>query len=368
MSMPRSVRAGAGAIAGLFILTAGVGASAQAPSGIGGQIQGPDTEIMRDLVRGEPDHTVVIVGQGEGVTYTIETNGGLEAVDGELDGYNVSVQDNDVVEGGRASGRVTGGNDGYRVWGEIESISLDPEGEAEIRVDGDPYRRLRAVTMDAAPMTAQSVMPAAPEEDATESDGSSRGELRLADSVTSVSPRAGAGQIDNTLRRDLYPFVLTSARMREQGDRPCYIRLFASNLRGPGAPGFRDTSVTVEPRQCEGGPRNTSTEQVELPDRHAVVSVGVCLNHTRTNARVKGLELRGWRIDEYMDPDADHAGLMARDRFERTNCSTWEYTSCPREQVATGMVLTRRVRTPALADDRTWINGVRLICRRVESY
>ncbi len=83
---------------------------------------------------GREYHTVVIEGTGGGTDYTIEAAGRIEQVDGRVAGFDVS--DGDEVSGGTARGRVGGGTDGFRVFGEILSIELaEPDG-ARVHVDG----------------------------------------------------------------------------------------------------------------------------------------------------------------------------------------------------------------------------------------
>jgi hypothetical protein len=109
------------------------------------ELSNPDG--ARVLVDGRPyeqaaggGHTVVIDSAdvpGES-TYTIETDGDIEQVDGTLHGMQVTAQSNDLVGDGVARGFVGGGRDGFRVNGEITSIDLaNPDG-ATVYVDGEP--------------------------------------------------------------------------------------------------------------------------------------------------------------------------------------------------------------------------------------
>lgn len=84
------------------------------------------------------DHSVVIDGGGgSGATeYRIVAGDRIEQVDGQLAGYTVSVQDHDRVRGDTAEGRVAGGADGFRVYGDIDSIKLTEPSAAAVYVDG----------------------------------------------------------------------------------------------------------------------------------------------------------------------------------------------------------------------------------------
>ncbi len=87
---------------------------------------------------GREYHTVVIDSDGvEGSTgYTIEAAGRIEQADGTLAGFSVS--GGDEVSGGTAEGRVGGGTDGFRVFGQIEDVRLEDAASARVLVDGEP--------------------------------------------------------------------------------------------------------------------------------------------------------------------------------------------------------------------------------------
>lgn len=88
------------------------------------------------------DHTVVIDGtdtQGE-TDYTIVSENGIDQVEGRLAGYDVSIQDNDTVNGNRAKGHVGDGADGFRIEGDIQEITTANPGAARVYVDGRPYQ------------------------------------------------------------------------------------------------------------------------------------------------------------------------------------------------------------------------------------
>lgn len=87
-----------------------------------------------------PTHSIVIDGvAGSGSSnYTLRASGPIEPVDGTLDSYEVTRNENDVVDGETVRGRVAGGRDGFLVYGEITEISLEDPDAAVIRIDGAP--------------------------------------------------------------------------------------------------------------------------------------------------------------------------------------------------------------------------------------
>jgi hypothetical protein len=91
-------------------------------------------------VRLQPTHSIVIDGvAGSGSSsYTLSASGQIEAADGTLDGYEVTQNEDDVVDGATVRGRVAGGRDGFLVYGELREVSLDDPRAAVIRVDGEP--------------------------------------------------------------------------------------------------------------------------------------------------------------------------------------------------------------------------------------
>jgi hypothetical protein len=87
---------------------------------------------------GGASHTVIIdsVNVSGSTNYTIKVDGSIEQVDGQLEGRSVTIQSNDNVSGGTATGFVGAGRDGFKVSGKIKSISLDNPKNAKILVDG----------------------------------------------------------------------------------------------------------------------------------------------------------------------------------------------------------------------------------------
>jgi len=93
-------------------------------------------------------HTVVFdgtTGSKLKTWYTLKASGRIEQVDGMLDGHRVTRNDNDKVEGGTARGLVGDAKDGYRVYGQIQEVSLEKPGVASVFVDGKPFH---TVVMD----------------------------------------------------------------------------------------------------------------------------------------------------------------------------------------------------------------------------
>ncbi|RFF26721.1 MULTISPECIES: hypothetical protein [unclassified Wenzhouxiangella] len=122
----------------------GGGNDAYAVAGDIERLELEDESAAEVFVDGEPwnesgaDHSVVIDGGGgDGATeYRIVAGDRIEQVDGQLAGHTVSVQDHDRVRGDTAEGRVAGGADGFRVYGDIDSIELTEPSAAAVYVDG----------------------------------------------------------------------------------------------------------------------------------------------------------------------------------------------------------------------------------------
>lgn len=97
---------------------------------------------MLTVQAGDNSHTVVFdgtTGSNLKTWYTLKASGRIEQVDGMLDGHRVTRNDNDKVDGGAARGLVGDAKDGYRVYGDIEEISLEKPGVASVFVDGKPF-------------------------------------------------------------------------------------------------------------------------------------------------------------------------------------------------------------------------------------
>lgn len=230
------------------------------------------------------------------------------------------------------------------------AVSTAQEGSSQFR---------RALPQMDSPNLQLRTVPVAPEQESGTS-----GETRwvLDDKVTSISNRAGGGPTERTERLDMYPRAISAISLWEYGDRPCGIGgrarpLDAGHIQGD----WWSEEFDFDCELNQGTVRGAA-----LPREHWITAVKVCLNKKASskNVRLKGIEVRGFRPDEYMNPDIDRSDRMAVDSFERQNCRHWQFTSCPRTQVATGLVATLRVKN-AVIGDNPWINGVRLICRRL---
>ncbi|PWE16838.1 hypothetical protein DDZ18_11650 [Marinicauda salina] len=302
------------------------------------------------FVDGAPFHTLAIRGTGDTVGYSVSIDGRLEAVAGDFAGFEASIQDNDSVDGGAASGYVGGGGvDAYRVYGGRPDVELARAGAADVFIDGEQ------------------VQAASEGDGGDEATASSGGGYRLADAISTVTDRAGHGAVDDTRRLDFEDRALTGIRLSEMWDRPCAIALQGAPIEGDGL-GEREDEELYEDL-CDGRPLGLfgwgGGEWPLAPDDHVVAGLEVCVNNHRPNARVKGLGLSSWRLDEYLDPDVDEEtrnALRATDRGEQPNCSHWTSAACPYPEVATGVVITIRERR-----NNEWINGMRLICRAVET-
>ncbi|MCF7876219.1 DNRLRE domain-containing protein [Candidatus Bipolaricaulota bacterium] len=85
-------------------------------------------------------HTVIIDGSANPdrrTYYRIEVTGSIEPVDGNLEGYEVGFNpETDSISGNVATGRVGCCQDGFRVTGEIRSITLDEPEAAVVLING----------------------------------------------------------------------------------------------------------------------------------------------------------------------------------------------------------------------------------------
>jgi hypothetical protein len=347
------------------------------------------------------DHTILVRGLGQRARYEIEVEGRVVPLNAEVDGHVAGLNPGDTIEGGLARGFVRNGNDAYEVHGEIRRIALESPGAALVLVDGERYEPAslsRPVALEmappvtAAPVAAQSVDTAP--------------WRFVGDGVASITDRAGWGPTDQERRLDLETELLRGVAMAEQGDRPCALvleptaavlerarsmreqvegvveveetadgspvirraddpepGLWIDCLRGPLAVPKVVGNVVEAYSRLLTGMDLSSRRTAALEPGYGVVGLEVCVNGERRNARVKGVEVRGWKPEEYLDTELDRSNFMIRDGFERPNCRVRQFVSCPRQQMATGLVVSLRRRGP----NTHWVNGLRLICRRVET-
>lgn len=94
---------------------------------------------VRRRARPYNDHVVIIDSRNvPGETgYVLESTGRVEQVEGELHGWQASIDPGDTVRGGQASGHVSTGVDAFRVYGPIEAIRLDNADAARVYIDGE---------------------------------------------------------------------------------------------------------------------------------------------------------------------------------------------------------------------------------------
>lgn len=111
----------------------------------------------------EPEeHTIIIAGVAgtPGTWYKIEVEGSVEKVDGELDGFLVTAEPDDIALGNLVRGEVLAGDaDGFRVLGTINTLLVQDGVRALVMVDG--------VELDTRPAAAE---PAEASADAGETD------------------------------------------------------------------------------------------------------------------------------------------------------------------------------------------------------
>jgi len=191
--------------------------------------------------------------------------------------------------------------------------------------------------------------------------------FRLAQKIAPISDRAGAGQIDVTREIDLVDKPIRYLSWAERGNRPCTLGVAALS---PATDEDYDRE-RWNSGDCEHvGPGilgiNTTGLRTSVPAEEVVTGMRVCTNHSRKNARVKGFELIGWNAQQYYDAGENPATSATGDAHAaRANCSDWHHTQCPSGHVATGVQLTVR-QAGGLRMSGRWVNGARLICRRLE--
>ncbi len=358
----------------------------------------PASRAHVDRALGGPDHTILVRGLGQRVVYEIEVDGRLAPLNAEVGGHVAGLNPGDTIDGEWAHGFVRNGNDAYEVHGEIRRIALGEPGGALVLVDGERYEPASIagpVALEMAPAEAATPMIATPVD--------ARRWRFVGEGVASITDRAGWGPVDQERRLDLGTELLRGVTMAEHMDRPCALaleptaavlerarsfdeeleaaieveetgdgarvradagpELWVDCLRGPLAvPRAVGRAVEAYSRLLTGMDLS-SRRTAALEPGYGVVGLEVCVNGERQNARVKGVQVRGWRPEEYLDSGLDRADFMIRDGFERPNCRVRQFVSCPRQQMATGLVVSLRRRGP----DTHWVNGLSLICRRVEA-
>lgn len=114
---------------------------AEAPAQGTGARGGVSAESLRGGNR--PDHTIVLEGTGAGGTrYRIAGGGELRQVEGRIQGFNATIQNDDVVRGTVAEGGLRGGVDAFLVYGPLPDIELENPRAADILVDGREFHTI----------------------------------------------------------------------------------------------------------------------------------------------------------------------------------------------------------------------------------
>ena len=109
------------------------------------------------FVRGDVTDVFVIDGSGgqEGRTsYTLETKGAIDQIEGKIGDRVVSKQRNDEVRGQRARGYVASGADGFLVSGRLKTVDLKAPDRADLHVNGRPAHTVVVDGSDKAGRTA----------------------------------------------------------------------------------------------------------------------------------------------------------------------------------------------------------------------
>jgi hypothetical protein len=116
-------------------------------------------EVLSSMCEKGEQHTVVIKGENiSGKTdYTVKGARAIKQVSGTLEGYDVSENSSDQVNGTTATGKVSAGNDGFRVAGEIEEIRINNPSAATAYVDGKEYHTVVITSENASGKTTYTV-------------------------------------------------------------------------------------------------------------------------------------------------------------------------------------------------------------------
>lgn len=341
-------------------------------------------QLERALDRSQPDHRVVLESVDGASSFIVQASGRIEVVEGQLLGFDVFRPEGLSIEDRLVSGQLSEGAIGFRVFGPIRELVLGqpsrirayvdlPQAAGKRATNGETPQAGKVRRMDPQ-LQSPTAVPVT-----LDAEASPSAKWRFVpDGHIEVTRRAGAGNVQNTQRLEFEQAALGGVAMWEEGDRPCGLAVYPvndsddteipfitcdySDLAQSGAGLVIRRGKEFVRRMFTDG-LGGSRRSAELPDHHAVVAVEVCLNNTGGNARVKGIELRGWRPSEYLDSDLDRAALMARDSFSRPNCRNRDFVSCPRQTIATGVIATLRIR----GEKRGWVNGLRLICRPIET-
>lgn len=327
--------------------------------------------------------TVVFDGTaGPGRTrYTLRASGRLEPVEGRLEGYAVTINPDDTLDGtGRAArGYVGDARDGYYVYGDIESITLAEPGAARVYVNGRLHSDVTATTRQGLTPATGGGAEATREGEQTRGTGRSGASGTLESTpeskgagVSNLRIEAGAGQRSavagnsgyNQIKADLIRHPMHTLVWYEEGDRPCEIEIYGY---APEANHYETARASGEVCNGSGGNRR-SRKSAALNSQTAVVrEMRVCLSKGGgalatvagpvDDKRLKGVRLRGNTVSASGGLSSDTFSRVA----ERSRCDSWSgWVSCPDGQVATGVVQHVNERK-----GNYFISGLQLICRGI---
>ncbi|WP_405231125.1 LamG-like jellyroll fold domain-containing protein [Lentisalinibacter salinarum] len=306
----------------------------------------------------ELKHRVVFDGSaGDGRTnYTLATSGMIRKASGSVDGFDATINDNDVIEGRNASGIVGSAVDAYYVFGSVIDIAIDNPDAVTVYLDGKP---LAADETDDGLLTiGQSLEPQT-------GSGSANGlYLPIADEEPTLSEISNA-RGTSRLTLDLVYSAMHTITWYEESDRPCDFRIlgYGRGLTDIGAP----RTATASEEVCNGSAGNPGSKKVvSLAARHGVAqTLSACRNEPPSigiglpQDRIKGIGLSGRLIDT-------DTMTLSRDTWQakatRPNCSgDWDTVTCPDERVATGLILHVKLQS----NGNYLVGGLQLICRRI---
>jgi hypothetical protein len=333
-------------------------------------LQNPDAAVIY-VDRYALRHRVVLKGTGSGRTrYTLETNGPIGKVRGEIDGFQATVNQNDAVSVGIAEGVVGDGTDAYYVYGAIEAVTLIEPSAADLYIDGELF--------DAGggePRTIRQPLEPDSEFESVDATGSvlPPGELEVTPSsegelyLPVVSGTMQRSAITGTTSTDKISIDLEDATLHtitwlEESDRPCDFRIsgYAEGVNRFGS--ARNSSDSVE--VCNGDAGNAgSSKTVSLREQKGVIQrLGSCgpqqyFGTAPRSVRIKGLLISGSLLE-------GNRSLSSIDRHtveeKRTNCRDENDTvACFRGGVATGVVL----HVYRQDNGNYFVSGLQLICR-----
>lgn len=209
------------------------------PEEVDVHIDGERRQLMPTLPR-----TAVIEGTGPSTGYSFTVSGGLEQVGGELEGVDVSENEDDIVDGSTATGTVAGGADGFRFDGEVESFSTDDADAVTLYIDGE-QRDPDSIAADVTAAFDVNPPSPAPNEAVTFDGGASEASDGSIDSYAWELTRGGS---DEGKTVETETGLLFSTRIKKPGAYT--VRLTVTTDDGKTATESKRLKITPEP----GGP------------------------------------------------------------------------------------------------------------------